>query len=240
MNEKLQILKETFMRLPCKNDIYCALFYGSVAKTLPFPSADLDLHIILKKREINCLAQIKEALNDPNINFDVSIHYFDEVERIKSSPELFQNGTQGCHFLYTLANAEVIIGINPYKALASKVSHSQVKASFLQKALEYQWKIRNSFFKNGEKNILMFKYFRRILLVIGIVIGEIKVEDFDLYYVKEDFVNVYIGTLAKALGLYNHPAVKILGQNQYTLEHVSSSYLDLLDFVNRIRIQDVR
>lgn len=240
MRDTLEELRDLFANIPCRDEVYCALFYGSVATKLPFPSADLDLHIVLKKRNTDCLKQIKQKLNDPKVNFDVSIHYLDEVRSIRESPELFQNGTQGCHFSYTLAKAQVIIGVNPYIKLARKVSHSQVKASFLRKALEYQWKIRNSFFRNGDKNVFMFKYFRRMLLVIGIIIGKIRVGDFDYHYVQEDFVSTKIDILSRSLGLQNHPAVKALHEKEYTLKLVEKNYVELLDFVNSIKIQKLR
>jgi len=160
--------------------IVVILFYGSrsIKKNINNNFSDYDLHLVLKKEDLNDLIILKRIFKKYKQDLlDISVHYYDEV--IKGSKIIFQNGTQGIYFIKVLANATVLIGDNIYKKIEKKLDKKEITQSLVSKIREYTWRIRSLSLKQltSRRSREIIKCFIKILLDIMLVRSQIRWED---------------------------------------------------------------
>lgn len=183
MNKKIIGFKRDLLKTIYKEDIICALLFGSAL--FEKNPRDIDIYILFKEynpKHLEHLRKIKK--NYPE--FDLTFQWFDQVQGI----EKFRLGNQGSYYLQILSTAKTLYGDNIFteKYKEKKLNITQ-KNDLLEKINDYFLRLDQAFINNKFKNKKYFfnKYISRILLDLLFIENELLIEKIHITNLKNRY-----------------------------------------------------
>ncbi|MDD4803917.1 MAG: hypothetical protein PHN69_01970 [Candidatus Pacebacteria bacterium] len=153
-----------------KSRLISIIGYGSFFNKKDYH--DLDLVIILNKRELEDILIIKKFLKSVGLKLKVDINIVGKTEFFSDS-SYFSQRTQGCYFIEVLKKGYVLFGNNFYKEFFTKIDKKSYIISILAKIRQYNYEMINYYLNNNDNyidnDIEIIKKINKIILDIKLV-----------------------------------------------------------------------